>query len=76
MLVTEDLVVATKLGRNPLKLRENKVVVDLLEAREPGIEVSVLETRPAGRLTPTIGRGVVRTLAAPTRGPRRSSTRR
>ena len=27
---------------------------DLLKAREPGIEVSVLETRPAGRLTPAI----------------------
>ncbi len=45
---------ATKLGRNPLKLRENNEVVDLLEAREPGIEVSVLETRPAGRLTATM----------------------
>jgi capsular polysaccharide biosynthesis protein len=54
VLVTEDLVVVTKLGRNPLKLRENKDVVDLLEAREPGIDVSVLETRPAGQLTPTM----------------------
>ena len=54
VLVTEDLVVATKLGRNPLKLQESKDVGDLLEAREPGIEVSVLETRPAGRLTPAI----------------------
>lgn len=53
VLVNEKLLVATKLGRNPLKLGENHVG-DLLAAREPQIETSVLETRPAGRLIATI----------------------
>jgi capsular polysaccharide biosynthesis protein len=56
VLVTETLVVATKLGRNPLKLGENHDG-DLLMEREPEIEVAVLETRPAGRLIATMSEG-------------------
>ncbi|MCW2764295.1 MAG: hypothetical protein JWO11_254 [Nocardioides sp.] len=49
VLVTEDLMVATKRGPTLLMVREHQVE-DLLPAREPGIEVSVLERRPEGHL--------------------------
>ena len=50
VLVSADLVVATKRGRHGLALREHQVA-NLLPAREPGTAVSVLEVRPAGWLT-------------------------
>jgi capsular polysaccharide biosynthesis protein len=48
--VDDDLIVATKRGRHALKLREHQIR-DLLPQREPGIDVSVMETRPSGLLS-------------------------
>ena len=41
--------VVTKRGRHALTLREHQVG-DLLPGREPELDVSILEVRPAGRL--------------------------
>ena len=47
--VSEDLAVVTKRGRHALTLREHQVA-DVLPGREPALDVSILEVRPAGRL--------------------------
>jgi capsular polysaccharide biosynthesis protein len=47
--VSEDLLVVTKRGQHALTLREEQVG-DLLVTREPELDVSILEVRPAGRL--------------------------
>jgi capsular polysaccharide biosynthesis protein len=47
--VSNDVVVVTKRGRHALTIREEQVT-DLLPARDPGLDVSILEVRPAGRL--------------------------
>ena len=46
--VESDVAVLIRRGRHAVKLREDQVGV--LPTREPGTELTVLETRPAGRL--------------------------